>query len=125
MAKNVLLVNPWIFDFAAHNFAVKPIGLLRIASYLRLTGCNVTLIDCMDDCSKSRDENGFSKFRKQRVEKPETIKTIDRPYFRYGISDQDFLSKLDTVRSCDYIYLTSGMTYWYPGVFLAIKLLIS
>jgi len=29
---HILLINPWITDFAAYNFWIKPLGLLYIAS---------------------------------------------------------------------------------------------
>ena len=34
----VLLVNPWIYDFAAHNLWIEPLGLLTIAAALRDSG---------------------------------------------------------------------------------------
>jgi hypothetical protein len=45
---HILLINPWITDFAAYNFWIKPLGLLHIASLLRENGFRVTLIDCID-----------------------------------------------------------------------------
>ena len=122
MQKNILLINPWIYDFAAHNFGTKPIGLLRIASHLRHTH-NVSLIDCMSGCSKSKKESGFSKFRKEKQEKPEIIKNIERPYFRYGIPVDSFKEKLSKIEKPNAIYVSSGMTYWYPGVQFTIKIL--
>ncbi len=48
MKKNILLINPWICDFAAYDFWIKPIGLLYIAGLLRQDGYNVELIDCLN-----------------------------------------------------------------------------
>ncbi len=48
MSPHILLINPWITDFAAYNFWIRPIGLLYIASLLRENGFQVTLIDCLD-----------------------------------------------------------------------------
>ncbi len=31
-SRHILLINPWITDFAAYNLWVKPVGLLYIAS---------------------------------------------------------------------------------------------
>ena len=45
---SILLVNPWIHDFAAYDFWAKPLGLLSIASILREHGFNVSYIDCLD-----------------------------------------------------------------------------
>jgi hypothetical protein len=33
---HILLINPWITDFAAYNFWIKPLGLLHIASLLSM-----------------------------------------------------------------------------------------
>jgi len=47
--KNVLLINPWIFDFTAYDFWLRPLGLLAVAAVLR-DGADVDLrlIDCLD-----------------------------------------------------------------------------
>ena len=47
-APHILLVNPWIHDFAAYDFWAKPIGLLYLAAILRNHGCRVSYIDCLD-----------------------------------------------------------------------------
>ena len=45
---NLLLINPWIYDFTAYDFWSKPLGLLYIGSILREQGYGVSYIDCMD-----------------------------------------------------------------------------
>ena len=45
---NLLLINPWIYDFTAYDFWSKPLGLLYIASILRERGYEISYIDCMD-----------------------------------------------------------------------------
>lgn len=122
MAK-YLLVNPWIYDFAAYDFGIKPVGLLRIGEFLRRQGEKIELVDCLGGCSRSKDEYGFCKIRKQRIEKPEIFKNIERPYFRYGISVDEFNAKLENIGDADKILVTCTMTYWYPGAQLTIKLL--
>jgi len=119
--KRVLLVNPWIYDFAAYDYGIKPVGLLRIASHLRLK-CDVFLIDCLSGCARSKQESGFSKIRKERIEKPQIVKGIQRPYFRYGISPDGLKAKLARLIEPNAIYVTSGMTYWYPGVQQTIRI---
>jgi hypothetical protein len=64
---NILLINPWITDFAAYNFWIKPLGLLYIASLLRKSGFRVTLIDCLDFNIK-RKNMGMESFLRQRLE---------------------------------------------------------
>ncbi len=46
--RNILLINPWIYDFAAYDFWNKPIGLLFLGSFLRANGANVYFLDCLD-----------------------------------------------------------------------------
>ena len=45
---HILLVNPWIHDFAAYDFWAKPLGLLALAALLRSHGLSVSYIDCLD-----------------------------------------------------------------------------
>jgi radical SAM superfamily enzyme YgiQ (UPF0313 family) len=118
-----LLINPWIYDFAAYDFGTKPVGLLRIGEYLRRKGNEILLIDCLENCSRSKDRYGFSKIRKKNLEKPPIFKHIDRPYFRYGIPVDEFILRIKTIKNVDKIFISSGMTYWYPGVQFTIKLL--
>ncbi len=44
----ILLVNPWIEDFAAYDFWLKPVGLLYVGSFLKKLGFEVHLIDLMN-----------------------------------------------------------------------------
>jgi len=44
---HVLLINPWITDFAAYNLWARPLGLLYIATLLRQAGFRLTFIDCL------------------------------------------------------------------------------
>lgn len=121
--KNILLVNPWIYDFAAHDFGNKPVGILRIGEYLRRGGYDVSFIDCLGSAPQYTDEFGFSKIRKEKAQKPAAILKSYRPFFRYGIPVSSFMEQLSIIKKPDHIFVTSGMTYWYPGVFLAISLL--
>lgn len=118
MTQIALLINPWIYDFSAYDLWMRPVGLLRIASHLRKEGFRVIFIDCL--ASRSReDQFGCGKFKKKLVEKPSVIKDIPRAYYRYGIDPSGFL---DGIPKPDIVYVGSGMTYWYPGVFEAIRL---
>ena len=118
---HILLINPWITDFAAYNFWIKPHGLLSIASFLRNNGFKITFIDCIDSTVK-RKKYGDGKFRKIEIEKPLPVKSVPRKYSRYGIPEEIFRDKLSYIEKPDLIGITSGMTYWYPGVFKAIKI---
>ncbi len=118
---HILLINPWITDFAAYNFWIKPHGLLSIASFLRDNGFKITFIDCLDSTVK-RKKYGDGKFRKIEIEKPRPLKSVPRKYSQYGISEEIFRDKISHIEEPDLIGITSGMTYWYPGVFKAIRI---
>lgn len=117
----VLLVNPWIYDFAAFDFWAKPLGLLYIADSLRKKGVDITFIGCLRTGNSKR--YGTGHFLKQEIPKPTVLKDIPRKYSRYGISEEDFIQELKSSSVPDVVLVTSVMTYWYPGVFRAIQLI--
>lgn len=129
----VLLINPWIYDFAAYDFWVKPLGLLYIASVLRRNGYGVCFIDCLDATKPqmiheevieqaTRKKFGTGHFFKGHIEKPEVLRGIPRKYSRYGISPELFEQELQRIEKPNVILVTSMMTYWYLGVFQVIRL---
>jgi len=120
-APNVLLVNPWITDFAAYNFWIKPLGLLQIGSLLRRNGFRVSYVDCLDYSIKTK-KYGDGKFLKTKIEKPLPLKSVPRNYSQYGIPEEMLLKKLSLLEEPDLICVSSGMTYWYPGVFKLIEI---
>jgi radical SAM superfamily enzyme YgiQ (UPF0313 family) len=124
VSPHILLINPWITDFAAYNFWIKPLGLLHIVSLLRGYGFRITLIDCLDFKSKKR-KFGDGNFLKAKIEKPQPLKAIPRYYSRYGIPEKELLRKLSCIEKPDVIGVTSGMTYWYPGLFKIIEIVRS
>jgi radical SAM superfamily enzyme YgiQ (UPF0313 family) len=133
MKPSLILINPWIFDFAAYDLWAKPLGLLYLASQLRTMGFAVHLIDCLDVYNPPMEKTGYikrpvrrrygtGKLWKQAVPKPSQLSTIPRAYSRYGITPQIFIKELKKVKMPVAILITSLMTYWYPGVFEAIRL---
>lgn len=125
----ILLINPWITDFAAYDFWMRPIGLLRIGSWLRNSQWKVELRDCLDrrHPSVSRAElvsrpNGTGRFFKTLEKKPEILGFVPRRFGRYGIPAEAFRNDLGRIERPDAVLVTSSMTYWYPGVQLAIRL---
>ncbi|MFH1002101.1 MAG: B12-binding domain-containing radical SAM protein [bacterium] len=131
---NLLLINPWIYDFTAYDFWSKPLGLLYIASILREQGYEISCIDCMDRYNleilklknrefPKKDEFGRGPFYKEEVKKPAILKNIPRRYSRYGITEDIFLNKLKKLSPPQAVLITSIMTYWYPGVFRAIEII--
>ena len=127
---HVLLVNPWIHDFAAYDFWAKPYGLLCLAAILREQGIKVSYIDCLDrfhpkmPASDPFARHGRGPYLKTPISKPRGLETIRRTYSRYGILPEWLHADLDALPSDpDLILVTSVMTYWYPGVFETLSLL--
>ncbi|HOO47595.1 MAG TPA: radical SAM protein [Deltaproteobacteria bacterium] len=125
--RKILLVNPWIHDFAAYDLWAKPLGLLYLGALLRRNGCDVSYIDClrtphplMQEKDPKTANQGHGKYYRQIIAKPDQLKEIKRNYSRYGISIEAFLHDLLSVPGPDAVLVTSLMTYWYPGVFEAI-----
>ncbi len=118
---HILLLNPWITDFTAYNLWIKPIGLLSIGGLVRENGFRVTLVDCLDSPIKTK-RYGDGKFLKTKIEKPLPLKSIPRNYSQYGIPEEILLKRLSFLEEPDLICITSGMTYWYPGVFKLIEI---
>ena len=120
---HVLLINPWITDFASYNFWIKPVGLLSLASLLQGSGFRVTLVDCLND-SVIIKKYGDGKFHKTKIGKPFPLKSIPRNYSQYGIPVEILLKRFSMLEEKpDIIGITSGMTYWYPGIFKVIEII--
>ncbi len=117
-----LLVNPYIYDFAAYNFWSSPLGLLYIGSILRDNGFEIKLIDCMEVNEQKRKEDGRAPFIKEKVAKPVSLKGVKKYFRRYGISPQELQKRFLEADKPDLILITSIMTYWYPGTQEALKI---
>jgi radical SAM superfamily enzyme YgiQ (UPF0313 family) len=121
-APHLLLINPWIHDFAAYDVWARPLGLLILAAILRLHGCRVSYIDCLDRFhpkaprTDARARHGRGPYRKTRLPKPRQFPDVPRRYSRYGIEPAWFREDLVEIGHPDLILVTSAMTYWYPGV---------
>jgi len=133
MQPKLILINPWIYDFAAYDLWSKPLGLLYIAGYLKKCGFDVLFLDCLDIhhpgmsnissmTQPVRRSFGTGKFWRKKISKPSSLSHIKRTYSRYGITRQLFISDLKSVQVPAAILVTSLMTYWYPGVREAITL---
>jgi radical SAM superfamily enzyme YgiQ (UPF0313 family) len=127
---HVLLVNPWIYDFTAYDFWMKPLGLLQVASLLTThTGFRVSFIDCLDRFhpllgrTMPVKPDGRGPLPKEAVAKPAVLNDVPRRFSRYGIPPSLFLDELARVPSPDVVLMTCAMTYWYPGVQLVVELI--
>jgi radical SAM superfamily enzyme YgiQ (UPF0313 family) len=128
----VLLINPWITDFAAFDLWTKPMGLLLLGALLRDGGCGVALIDCLDrrdvftnshpEILPGTDKKfGTGKYPRMRLPKPGPYGNFRRYFYRHGIHPESFRRKLLEVGEPDLVWITSVMTYWYPGVSKTIR----
>jgi hypothetical protein len=133
MESKIILINPWIHDFAAYDLWSKPLGLLYLAGYLRKLGFKAHIIDCLDvhhpgmtgsrsRKSPKRREFGTGKFWKEEIPKPPPLKHLPRTYSRYGITRQLFIKELKRINNPCAVFITSLMTYWYPGVKEAVQI---
>ena len=119
----LLLVNPWIYDFAAYNSWIEPLGLLTVAAALRDSGFGVTVVDCLapHPAMPRPHADGSGKLAKTVVDKPAAVALIPRRFGRYGLPVEQFEAALAAAPTPDLVLVASGMTYWYPGVFEAIR----
>jgi hypothetical protein len=128
-----LLINPWVYDFACYDLFNKPLGLLEIAALLKDNNVEVEFIDSMDrfhpDLTQFLGAKAV-KFQKtpcgnyysEEARKPAIFKDIPRKYKRHGMPEALFRELLRRASRPDIIIVTSGMTYWYEGVFEAIHI---
>ena len=119
---HILLVNPWIHDFAAYDFWAKPLGLLTLTSILRYHEFNITYLDCLDRFHPKAPQtnpharNGRGPYFKTRIPKPVGLEDVPRNFSRYGIEKKWFREDLLSIPKPDLVLMTSMMTYWYTGV---------
>ncbi len=131
MTQSLILINPWIYDFAAYDLWSKPLGLLYLAGYLRGCGFKVHLVDCLDVHHPAmarapakrpkRRGYGTGKFWRHPVSTPSPLRHVPRPYSRYGLSPQVFEDEVRKIQGAGAVLVTSLMTYWYPGVREAVR----
>lgn len=124
---NVLAINPWIMDFAAYDFWLKPYGFLSILEYLKNKGVKIIYIDCLNK-KISYDTFGRGKYFSRIIEKPAILKNIPRYFKQYGIEEEYFIQLIKNIRqrtNIDFILVTSSMTYWYPALIKVVEILKS
>ena len=115
----ILCVNPWVYDFAAHDFFARPLGLLYLAGQLRAAGWRVALLDCASRPLTGQNPTG--RWPKEILPTPPALQGIPRHYGRYGLSPPQVHQALAALpQPPDAVLVTSLMTYWYPGVQVAI-----
>jgi len=86
------------------------------------------MIDCMDRnhpsvIEKKQLRTGMTgKFHSEEIVKPAQYRDIPRKYKRYGIPLKVFTEDLEKTPPPQIIMVTSALTYWYPGVHMAISI---
>lgn len=126
MSKNVLLVAPYIHDFAAFDLWLKPLGLLYVAAAAERAGYEVRAINCLDrlhpdlqaslSARPSARGDGAGKLPSEIIAKPDRLARVPRKYRRYGIPPEILCKTLAEGPRPDAIGVGSMMTYWYGGV---------
>jgi len=125
---SILLVNPWVHDFAAYDLWAKPLGLLLLATRLRTMGWEPVLIDCLDRDHPEMhpakiSPHGHGRFARSPIPRPEQLEQIPRVFSRYGVLPEMVRRDLGSIPVPKAILVTSMMTYWYKGVAETIRLL--
>ncbi|MCD6206183.1 MAG: radical SAM protein [Candidatus Marinimicrobia bacterium] len=125
---SVLLINPWIADFAAYDLWAKPMGLLTVGKYLRHYGYDLQLIDLTDRArwggeKLSENSSGRGKYHKTVIPKPPAVAHVPRQFGLYGATPGQFTAALSRIPPPKVIFVTSHMAYWYPGVLETIRVL--
>jgi radical SAM superfamily enzyme YgiQ (UPF0313 family) len=122
-APHILLVNPWIHDFAAYDVWAKPLGLLLLGAVLRAHGARISYLDCLNRFhpagharSSPPVRNGRGPYLKTIIPKPPGLDDVPRHFCRYGIAPELAAADLAALDPPDLVLVTSMMTYWYPGV---------
>lgn len=100
---------------------------------MRQNGHEVHFIDCLDPYHPAmtpeshgrlrRRAYGNGKFFRQIIPAPVSLKMTGKNYCRYGISPEIFANDLREHKDADIVLMTSIMTYWYPGVFEAVRMI--
>ncbi len=130
----ILLVNPWIHDFAAYDFWLKPLGLLYLGAYLLALGHDVHLVDLLNRHDPRLKEYvrvpkdkfyGTGKFPSRPIEKPPVLRKIPRRFKEYGAPVEYLIDEIEDFGKVDLVMVTSTMTYWYHGVWRTIDILKS
>ncbi|MEZ4525571.1 MAG: hypothetical protein R2941_06585 [Desulfobacterales bacterium] len=111
---HILLVNPWIHDFAAYDYWARPMGLALLAAILRNHGFTVSYIDCLDHFHPEAVRTDLSAFQDGPYLKTRfpnlmgPLRHIPRHFCRYGILPEWFAKDLQAVDRPDLILLTSS-----------------
>ncbi|MFA5291427.1 MAG: B12-binding domain-containing radical SAM protein [Phycisphaerae bacterium] len=119
---SILLINPPIYDFAAFDFWLRPLGMLSAAGAIS-DAADFQIFDFLDRSHEfyndkpqyKNDEWGRGSFFSSIIPKPDVLKQIPRYYRRFGLPAEIFIEFLQTNKPCDFVFIQTVMTYWYLG----------
>lgn len=123
--KRILGVNPPVRDFAFFDLWSKPLGLLYLLERVRQNGCDAVLLDMVHAAAAGERTFGRRRIASFDIDKPAVLKGVPRRYRHFGLNEAEVFARLADMPKPDLIFLTSAMTYWYPGVLWAIRVLNS
>ncbi|WP_003545322.1 B12-binding domain-containing radical SAM protein [Desulfotomaculum nigrificans] len=108
--KNVLLINPPIYDVQYWAYWSQPHGLLKLATMLKeQLECNVLLLDCLETDSRR-------KVKKKLI--TNNYKNNFRKKWCFGITPTEvgkILTDYSKNNNLDEVWITSIMTYWWES----------
>jgi radical SAM superfamily enzyme YgiQ (UPF0313 family) len=129
-----LLISPPVYDFALYDLHIAPFGLVRVGRAFEAAGYCTELVDALsteDERSRARlgtpkrRADGTGKLFRKRVRWPLGVNPLDRSFGRYGMEEESLKARIGAAfggERPDVVLVTSGMTYWYPGVVEAVRL---
>jgi len=119
----ILFVNPPVYDFSAYDLWSKPLGFLKIIDLFLKNGYEIFYFDFMDRNHKfyqnlkvKKNEYGCGSYYYEVIDKPEIYKDVPRRYKRFGLPVDIFLKYIEEIKKFDFVFITTGMTYWKLGV---------
>lgn len=121
MKPSILLINPPIYDFAAYDFWLRPLGMLEFAG--KISDSNFWLFDFLDRSHSfysgkpkfKNDQWSRGSFYSQIIPKPLILKKIPRNFRRFGLPAEIFIDFLKSSKPADFVLIQTVMTYWYLG----------
>ena len=69
----LLLINPWIYDFAAYDFFARPLGLLYLAGLAAGQGYAVHFLDCLGAPHARTGPFGTGRYPKEIIPPPPAL----------------------------------------------------
>ncbi len=128
----IWFINPWITDFTAFDLYSKPLGLLYLSAFLRKQPIDTFFLDFTDRYhpemikqfgNPKSKKFGTGPYFSQIIPKPSFLNDIPRHFKMYGMPENTVKDIFLRQKKPDMVFLTSLMTYWYPGVWKTAKLL--